>query len=346
MNMKRKILFFCCLSLLFASCKKEYTYITNNTTTEKVYESNYYLDNKMEKVTEDIRPAYLKKGDTVAVFAISNAVSESEVKRGIATLEGWGLKVILADNLYDTDGRYAGTQSARIDGLQALVDNASVRAIIAARGGFGASQIIPYIDLTKFWESPKWMVGFSDLTTFHAALNNKGMESIHGAMVNNMTDEESVSTLHDALFGTLRKHTLKTNRYCIEGSAEGRLVGGNLSIIYSLGGTLYDLNTRDAILLIEDTGESNYHIERMMINLKLSGKLDCVKGVVIGEFTKMTQGIDDSIEEIMCSQLQSLGIPVLYGINIGHGDVNIATYLGRQVRLEVDDDESSITYLE
>lgn len=340
--MKHKLSIFFIIALSLGSCKDEITYVTN--VTEKVYTNNYYLENQMDPVTADIRPEFLKEGDSVAVFAISNSVSASEMQKGISVLESWGLKVRLADNLYKVDGRYAGNQTERIEGLQKLVDSPNIKALIAARGGYGATQVIPYIDFSSFEKKPKWVVGYSDVTSFHAVLNNKGIETIHGPMVNAMTHAESVSSLHDALFGKLEKHTFTTNKHCVEGEAEGRLVGGNLSIIYSLGGTYMDLNVRDAILFIEDVGESNYHVERMMINLKLSGKLECVKGVIVGDFTRMTQGIDDSIEEIMDRELSSLGIPVLYGANMGHDTKNLATYLGRKVKLEVGSTTSTITY--
>lgn len=345
--MKRNLLFFSFLMLLiaFSSCKKEYItnqYITNEN--DSYYSQKVYLDKDIKEVTEDIRPAYLKEGDTVAVFAISNKVTKSELATGIAKLQSWGLNVVEAENLYGDDGRYAGTQSERIEGLQKLLDNPNIRAIIAARGGYGAVQVLPYLDMTEFMKSPKWMVGYSDLTAFHALLNNEGVETIHGAMVKSFTDEKSVESLHSALFGTLKNHSIATNSNCIEGEAEGRLVGGNLSIIYSLGGTLYDLNVKNAILLIEDTGEANYSIDRMLQNLKLSGKLDCIKGVVVGEFINNTQGSDEPLNEIIKGAFESLNIPVMYGVNIGHDTENLSTYLGRTVKLTVGSATSTLSF--
>ncbi len=343
--MKRNILLMAGVVLSLFSCKKEYItneYITN--VENNVYTDQYYLTNQDEKITIDVRPDYLKKGDTVAVFASSNAVSKSEMEKGIQTLKSWGLVVVEAENLYKTDGRYAGTQTERIEGLQKLIDNPNIKAVIAARGGYGATQVAPYLNWMKFEQNPKWLVGFSDITFFHALLNNKGVETVHGPMANNFSDEKSVESLRKALFGELKSHTFDTNSNCIQGKAEGRLVGGNLSLIYSLGGTLNDLNVRDAILLIEDTGENTYHIDRMMSNLKQSGKLECVKGVIVGEFIKMTQGVDQSIPEIMVSHLESLGIPVLYGVTFGHDSENLATYLGREVVLDVNSKSATITY--
>ncbi len=338
-------LFSLLLLVAFSSCKKEYItnqYITNEN--DSYYSQKVYLDKDIREVTEDIRPAYLQSGDTVAVFAISNKVTRSELATGIAKLKSWGLNVVEAENLYGDDGRYAGTQSERIEGLQKLMDNPNIRAIIAARGGYGAVQVLPYLDLTEFMKSPKWMVGYSDLTAFHAMLNNQGVETIHGAMVNSFADEESVESLRAALFGTLEKYTISTNSDCIIGEAEGRLVGGNLSVIYSLGGTLFDLNVKNAILLIEDTNEANYRIDRMLQNLKLSGKLDCIKGVIVGEFINNAQGDDAPLNEIINGAFESLGIPVMYGVNIGHDTGNLSAYLGRNVKLTVDSNASTLSF--
>lgn len=338
-------LFSLLLLVAFPSCKKEYItnqYITNEN--DSYYSQKVYLDKDIREVTEDIRPAYLQSGDTVAVFAISNKVTRSELATGIAKLKSWGLNVVEAENLYGDDGRYAGTQSERIEGLQKLMDNPNIRAIIAARGGYGAVQVLPYLDLTEFMKSPKWMVGYSDLTAFHAMLNNQGVETIHGAMVNSFADEESVESLRAALFGTLDKYTISTNSNCIIGEAEGRLVGGNLSVIYSLGGTLFDLNVKNSILLIEDTNEANYRIDRMLQNLKLSGKLDCIKGVIVGEFINNAQGDDAPLNEIINGAFESLGIPVMYGVNIGHDTENLSAYLGRNVKITVDSNASTLLF--
>ncbi|MBQ9100955.1 MAG: LD-carboxypeptidase [Paludibacteraceae bacterium] len=329
------------------SCNKEY--ITNEYITNEYYTNEYYYDGKFfitdqEEITKDICPPYLQKGDTVAIFAASNAVSKSEVKNGIEKLESWGLNVITADNLYLQNGRYAGELHDRINALQKLLDNPNVKALISARGGYGAAQVLPYIDFDKFTKNPKWIVGYSDVTAIHAAVNNMGIETIHGPMAYKLTHANSVESLRKALFGELSSYSISTNSNCIVGSGEGRLVGGNLSIIYSLGGTIFDLNTQNAILFIEDTNESNYHIDRMMTNLKLSGKLDCLKGVIIGSFTNMTQGSDLPINEIMKDKLESLGIPVVYGINIGHDTENLALYFGKTVKIDVNNDKATITY--
>lgn len=335
---------------LTTSCKKEYItneYITNEYVTN-VYDSEYYstILNSQEEITTDVRPPYLKAGDTVAICAASNSVTEANLADGIAKLESWGLKVKLADNVYAVDGRYAGTIGQRVEGLQKMIDNPNVKAIIMARGGYGASQILSFVDFKMMLSNPKWLVGYSDVTALHIALNNIGVESIHGPMTLGFTkDTESMNALKDALFGNDYKSvSIKSNANCIEGTAEGRLVGGNLSLIYSEGGTLFDLNAKGGILFIEDTGEANYSVDRMLTNLKLSGKLDAVRGIVIGQFINGTQGNDKSIAEIVAEKVADLKIPVMYGLQSGHDTKNIPLYLGRKVKLTVDSEKATLEF--
>ena len=334
--------------VMMSSCGDEITneYVTNEYT--NIYNKEYYatvLSNQKE-ITEDIRAPFLKKGDTVAVFALSNAVSQSDMAAGIATLKSWGLNVIEADNLYKVDGRYAGTLSERVDGTQKLIDNPTVKAMIAARGGYGAAMTLPFLDLESLTSRPKWIVGYSDVTALHAAVNNLGVESIHGGMAQNLSNSTTAESLRKALFGEAEGLQIATNKNCKEGITEGRLVGGNLSLIYSLGGTAYDLNTKQAILFIEDTGESNYSLDRMLTQLKLSGKLDNIVGVVVGQFIKMSQGADKSVEEIIASKFADQDIPIMYGVNVGHDQPNNAICLGRRVRLTVDASNASLKYVD
>ncbi|MBO4805406.1 MAG: LD-carboxypeptidase [Paludibacteraceae bacterium] len=349
--MKSKSLFsLMTLALALSSCTKEYVtneYITNEyVTNEYVYNREYYSTvlSQQAEITERIRPAYLKAGDTVAICATSNYVTKEQIANGKSVLESWGLVVVEADNLYNQDGRYAGTVADRVEGLQKMIDNPNVKAIIAARGGYGCAQIMAMVDLKPMINNPKWVVGYSDVTVLLISLNNIGVETLHGPMAKDLSDKVSVENLKDALFGKLTEHSISTNDNCIKGKAEGRLVGGNLSMIYSLGGTLFDLNAKGAILFIEDTGESNYSLDRMLTNLKLSGKLDYVKGIVVGDFTNMNQGSDKSVEEIIKEKVGDLGIPVMYGLQAGHATRNLSLYMGRDVKLEVGDDKATLSF--
>ena len=341
--------------IFVVSCKKEYIineyYITNEyneyiTRIDSVYIARYYsyILAQQNEITTSILPPYLQAGDSVGIFATSNAVFQQDMQNGIDILKSWGLKVREADNLYDTNGRYAGTLPQRIDGLQNLINDPNLKAIIAARGGYGCDQLLPYVNLKPLQNSPKWVVGYSDVTVLHVALNNLGIQSIHGAMVNFFSDSTSVSELKKALFGEYPEMSIETNENCIQGTAEGRLVGGNLTTFYALGGTFWDLNVKGAILFFEDTGEANYNVNRMLTNLKFSGKLDAVKGIIVGQFTDMTQGIDKPIADVIRDNVGDLGIPVMYGAQTGHGIPNLPLYFGRNVKLNVANDRSTISF--
>jgi len=349
----KQIILFAFVLVAVSGCKKEYItneYITNEyVTNENIYKSDSYYQfiDKQDviDINDIILPPYLKAGDSVAIIATSNKVTKSDMADCIDKLESWGLKVREASNLYASDGRYAGTVEQRIDGLQAMIDNPNMKALIAARGGYGGAQIVDKIDFTPLKENPKWLVGYSDVTVMHSAINNLGIATIHGAMGTTIsTNETTDATLKDALFGTHQKVSIPTNSNCIKGKSEGRLVGGNLSIIYSLAGTVADLNMKDCILFFEDTGEANYAIDRMLNNLRLSGKLSQIKGVIVGQMSKTTQGSDLPINEIILNIFSDLNIPVMYGLNSGHDQPNIALYLGRNVELDVNDTSATITF--
>jgi len=361
MKKHNKIFAFIIITLFATSCKKEYItkeYITNEYVTNEYITNQYITCNdsvyirefysivlsQQQEITRQIQPPYLRAGDTVAICAASNAVSKSELSNGIAILKSWGLHVLEAANLYETDGRFAGTLAQRITGLQDLIDNPTVKAIIAARGGFGAVQLFPYLNLAPLERNPKWLVGFSDFTVLHAAVNNLGIQSIHGAMLNNFSNSTSVAALKQALFGETTELTIATTGNCVQGTAEGRLVGGNLTTFHALGGTILDLNVKGAILFIEETGEAHYNVERMFKNLKLSGKLNDIRGIVIGQMTNMTQGSDLPLHEIILNNVRDLNIPVMYGIPTGHGSPNMPLYFGRTVRLEVGAATSKILF--
>lgn len=315
--------------------------IIQNTT---VFDPTFVIQGQ-QPVTADIRPIDLKKGDLIAVCAASNAITESEISRGVEIIKSWGLNVIMASNLYEQDGRYAGTLQQRINGMQEVINNPEVRAIIMARGGYGAGQILPYIDWKGMYDSPKWLIGYSDITALHTTINNMGIETIHGPMVKDLSnDEGSTDRLRNALFGNPENIEIATNSYCIKGQATGRLVGGCLSMLYSMSGTPYDLNTQDAILFIEDTGESNYSVDRMMLNLQQSGKLQHIKGLIVGDFIGCTQGIDLPINEIIHKYADPLKIPVVYGIKSGHNTVNTPLIMGRKVTITVDSKTAKVEF--
>lgn len=296
---------------------------------------------------QHIRPPYLHRGDTVAVCNASNRAFPEKIEPGIKVLESWGLTVVRSSNLYAADGRYGGTEEQRASELQRMMDNPSIKAIFMARGGYGASQLLDQLSLNRMRRHPKWVIGFSDATAIHIALNNAGIESIHGPMMSTLGhQEESGEALHAALFNEgYDKITIETNTNCVKGKAHGRLVGGNLSLIYSEQGTPYELNMDNAILFIEETDEYSYSIDRMLTNLRLSGKLQRLRGIVIGEFVRTKQEAGDpTAREVLTSRLCGLGIPVMYGAPCGHVRKNLPLFLGSEVTLEVNDNEARLQF--
>ncbi len=289
-------------------------------------------------------PPFLQPGDSVAIFATSNATAFEELRYGISVLESWGLHVRLADNLYQvTDGRYAGTVEQRNAALNELLGNPNLKALFAARGGYGCNHLLP-ISLKAFRKHPKWVVGYSDLTVLHSVLSKERFTSIHGPMVLEMNDSLSMDALHGALFGGYAQLSIPVNEGCVPGRAEGRLVGGNLSVICSLIGTPADFDPRGAILFLEEVGECNYHIDRMLTTLQQSGKLAAVKGIVIGQFCRTDQMDDLPLDEIVIPRLRALGIPVMYDAPVGHDLPNFPLYLGRKVSLEVGEEEATLRF--
>jgi muramoyltetrapeptide carboxypeptidase len=345
--MKHIILPATALLLGFSACHKdEPEEIINeiHMDTTVVYNPSFIIQGQKD-VTEDLTPAFLKEGDCVAVCALSNFVSQDDLSEGIETLKSWGLNVIEAPNLYLRDNRYAGSLKERLEGFQQMLDNPQVKAIFFARGGYGAAQVLPYTDWTEMLKNPKWVIGYSDITALHIALNNMGVETVSGAMMRGFNkDKESIDMLKDALFGSKPEISIATNENCVKGTATGRLVGGNLSIIYSLSGTAFDLNTRDAILFIEDTGEANYSVDRMLLNLQQSGKLQQIKGLIVGEFSGGNQGNDLPLNEIIAKYAAPLNIPVVYGISSGHDNKNLPLIMGARATISVDGQKASVSY--
>jgi muramoyltetrapeptide carboxypeptidase len=286
------------------------------------------------------QPAFLKKGDTVGIIAPARKISPEDLQPSIDILSSWGLHVVLGKNLFHEDHQFAGTDAERSEDLQTMLDDVLIKAIICARGGYGTLRIIDKIDFSRFRTHPKWIVGYSDITVMHSHIHTLGIETLHATMpINFSKNAEATEALRKALFGEnliyeAEPHPL--NRTFSAATIEGELIGGNLSLLYALTGSISETDTKGKILFIEDLDEYLYHIDRMMLNLKRAGKLSHLKALIVGGMTDMkdnTIPFGKTAEEIILDAVKEYDYPVCFGFPAGHIDRNLALYLGRRAKL-------------
>jgi len=297
-----------------------------------------------------IKPPYLKPGDTIGIVAPARKVSIGDIEIAIEIIKQQGYKVLLSDNLFGNYHQYSGTAEQRTNDFQQMLDNSNVKAIIAARGGYGSVQLIEGLNWNNFINNPKWIIGYSDITVFHSYINNiLNIESIHGTMPINMksAQSESVTSLFNLATGKTNNIVLTPHELNITGNCKGKLIGGNLSILYSLTGTSLLQNLEGCILFIEDLDEYLYHIDRIMMNLKLSGILRSIKGLVVGGMSDMNDNtipFGFSAEQTIHNIGRELNIPICFGLQSGHVEPNIALNMGREISLNVSESQSIISY--
>ena len=287
-----------------------------------------------------IIPKKLNIGDKIGIISSARKINIEELTPAIKILESWGLKVVFGINLFQEDDQFSGTVVQRTADMQSMIDDNSIKAILCARGGYGTVQIIDFIDFTNLKKNPKWIVGYSDVTVLHSHLNNLGIASLHATMPINFESNTkgSLSSLKNSLFGNLNNIECKANPLNKFGKIEGDIVGGNLSIIYSLLGSQSHINTAGKILLIEDLDEYVYHIDRMIINLKRNGMLLELKGLIVGGMSDMN---DNSIsfgktaEQIILEYTNEYNFPICFGFPAGHLSDNRCVRLGVKSTLEI-----------
>lgn len=285
------------------------------------------------------QPSFLKKGDKIGIIACARKISLTEIQPAIDILNAWGLEVVLSKNLFKTDNQFSGSDDERAEDLQMMLDDDSIKAVISARGGYGTMRIIDKIDFTHFKKHPKWIIGYSDITVLHSHLNNFGIETIHATMpINFMKNREATETLRKALFGEKLKYIIESHPLNRRGNTEAKLIGGNLSLLYALTGSISDIDTKGKILFIEDLDEYLYHIDRMMMNLKRSGKLEHLAGLIVGGMVDMKDNaipFGKTAEEIILDAVKEYNYPVCFNFPAGHIDRNLALFLGRKIKLKV-----------
>jgi muramoyltetrapeptide carboxypeptidase len=293
----------------------------------------------------------LQPGDKIAIVSTARKVSQEEMQPAIAIFKSWGLEVVLGETIGADANQFAGSDEVRLADLQRMLDNDSVKAILCARGGYGTSRILDKLDFSKFAESPKWVIGFSDVTALHAHLYKLGFESLHAIMpilFPREGSEEAIESLRKILFGEEISYEVPPHDFNRCGIAEGDLVGGNLSILHTILGTKSDFDYAGKILFLEDLDEYLYHLDRMLVHLNRCGKLENLAGLIIGHMSDMKDNLipfGKNAYEIIQEHTTKYNYPVCFDFPVGHEAHNLALVCGRKVRLEVGESGSWLGYV-
>ncbi len=295
-------------------------------------------------------PDFLKKGDEVRIISPAGKIDPALIDGAREKLESWGFKTSEGMFTRAVYGRFAGNEQERFTDLQQALDDPDVKAILCSRGGYGLIQIVDRLDFSRFEKNPKWLIGFSDITILHAALQQTDYISIHSSMAKDLTQlpekSEPVSLLKDILTGKIPSYKVSANPNNRVGKAKGHLIGGNMAVFMGMRGTPWDLNFKNAILFIEDTGEEPYEIDRMMQNLRISGALSELAGLVVGQFsdTQEDPEMNAGIYESIAAMVKDYDYPVCFGFSAGHVEDNLPLLMGANTSLEVDEEGCSISF--
>jgi muramoyltetrapeptide carboxypeptidase len=298
-------------------------------------------------------PEYLQPGDMIGITCPAGNMSLLEIQPAMQEIESWGFKIKIGDTIGKKDFTFGGTDEERAKDFQQMLDDPELKAILSARGGYGSVRIIDLLRWEKFVARPKWIIGFSDITIIHCHLNrNFNIASLHSKMCNSFPEDwskaepiqvETILSIKQALTGEKMKYPVIPDEKNKTGTAEGQLIGGNLKTIETLSGTGSDIRTEGKILFVEDTGEYLYSIDRMFWNLKRTGKLDHLEGLIICGFKVKPDDLGEefgiTLEDIVLEKLKQYNYPVCFNFPVGHQKDNFALKCGVNHRLEVQDDQ-------
>lgn len=289
-------------------------------------------------------PAYLKKGDTIGITCPAGFMTYERIEVCVKTLEQWGYKVKIGDTLHSKSENYfSGTDEERLADFQQMLDDENVKAILCGRGGYGTGRIIEEIDFSGFKKKPKWIIGFSDITILHTHIfSNYNTATLHAPMAAAFADagadSKAIQSLRAALTGKTAKYAIESSIYNRQGEATGALTGGNLALLAHVVGSSSDINTKNKILFIEDTGEYLYNIDRMLYQLKRSGKLAPLAGLIVGGFTDMKdtqRPFGKNIYEIISDIIAEYKYPVCFDFPVSHDNDNYALKTGVKWHLKI-----------
>lgn len=305
-----------------------------------------------------IKGRKLKIGDTVGLIAPGSFITEKELEEAVTNIRSLGLKPYYTDNILAKEGYLAGTDKQRAEDLNRMFANPKVKALWAVRGGYGCVRILDMLDYSSIRRNPKIVIGYSDITVLlYGIFSQTGLIGFHGPVAISTFDEFSVAYLKSILFGDstgvklIQSPVAADSTVIRSGKATGRLVGGNLSLVVSLIGTKYDVETKGKIIFLEEIGEEPYRIDRMLTQMIQAGKFNGAAGIALGNFRKCEIKKNDpefdssfSLSEVLFDRLFDLGIPVIYGLSFGHIDNKYTLPFGALAELNVFD--KSITLSE
>lgn len=299
-----------------------------------------------------IQPPFLHPGDKIGITAPGRKVMHQDIEEAIRVFHAWGLEVVLAKNIFSNAHSYlAGTDDQRLSDFQLMLNDDSVKAIVCARGGYGSTRILDQLDFSSFLKSPKWIVGFSDVTAFHLILARHSVTSVHGIMPILFSKPgalESIESLRSVLFGMPQHFIVNAHEANRNGKGTGQLVGGNLSLILDSMGTPTEPDLDGKILVIEEIDEYLYKIDRMMVQLRRTGKLNNLRGLIVGHMTDVkdtTLKFGETINDIILNHSSPFQFPIAFHFPTGHECPNLAWIHGAHAQLEVTSNQSSLTYL-
>lgn len=301
-------------------------------------------------------PPYLKKGDTIGISSPAGYITLEDIQSSINKLQEWGFNASIGNTIGKRNFSFGGTDEERLADMQQMLDDKNIKAILCARGGYGAVRIVDKINLSVFKKHPKWIIGFSDITVLHSHINrNTNIASIHSKMCNSFPSDWSlaepiqiatIESIRQCLMGERMKYQTTPNAYNRMGKATGELVGGNLKTLESLAGSCSDIITKNKILFVEDTGEYLYSIDRMFWNLKRSNKLSQLKGLIIGGFKIKKDDVGEeygkTLEEIVLEKVKEYNYPVCFDFPVGHQKNNFALKCGVAHQLNLNEISASL----
>jgi muramoyltetrapeptide carboxypeptidase len=296
------------------------------------------------------QPQALQRGDLVAIVTTARKIDKEDIQLAIELLESWGLNVVLGKTIGLEDNQYGGTDSDRATDFQQAMDDPAVKAIWCARGGYGTVRIIDALDFTEFVKNPKWVIGFSDVTVLHSHLHNLGIQTLHSIMPITIEGNtiEALESLKNDVFGKTNTYKITSELGNIIGKETGVLVGGNLSMLYSLLGSKSAIDTAGKVLFIEDLDEYLYHVDRMLMNLKRNGYFDGLKGLVVGGMTKMNDNdipFGKNAEDIILDAVKDYNFPVAFNFPAGHVKDNRSLHFGKAVAFTVTNSVTELKFL-